>query len=61
MYGALALEFRGANGATMRRDVIVSERSRVTSARVDLPFSPTEVRVDPDGKLLLRVTAIGRR
>lgn len=27
----------------------------------DLPFEPAEVRVDPDGKLLLRVTAIGRR
>src|SRR2546425_8631845 len=34
---------------------------RETNVRFDLPFSPTEVRVDPDGKLLLRVTAIGRR
>jgi len=57
----LTLEFRGANGATVRRNVAVSTGSRETSTRVDLPFAPTEVRVDPDGKLLLRVTAIGRR
>ncbi len=57
----LTLEFRRANRATVRRTVTVSEGSRATSARVDLPFAPTEVRVDPDGRLLLRVTAIGRR
>jgi len=57
----LTLEFRRANGANVRRTVTVSEGSRATSARVDLPFAPTEVRVDPDGRLLLRVTAIGRR
>ena len=56
----LTLEFRGANGATVRRDVAVRGDSPETSTRVDLPFAPTEVRVDPDGKLLLRVT-IGRR
>jgi len=56
----LTLEFRGANGATVRRDVAVTGDSRETTTRVDLPFAPTEVRVDPDGKLLLRVT-IGRR
>ncbi len=58
---ALTLEFRVANGATVRRDVAVSGDNRETSVRVDLPFAPAEVRVDPDGKLLLRVTAIGRR
>jgi len=56
----LTLEFRGAK----RRDGPARGRrqgdSRETTARVDLPFAPTEVRVDPDGKLLLRVT-IGRR
>jgi hypothetical protein len=57
----LAVEFRGANGATVRRDVAVSGRNRETSVRVDLPFVPAEVRVDPDGKLLLRVTSISRR
>jgi aminopeptidase N len=56
----LTLEFRGANGAAVRRDVAVRGDSRETITRVDLPFAPTEVRVDPDGKLLLRVT-IGRR
>ncbi|HKC40879.1 MAG TPA: M1 family aminopeptidase, partial [Gemmatimonadales bacterium] len=56
---ALTLEFRAADGRTLRRDVAVSGAE--TSARVDLPFPPTEVRVDPDGKLLLRVTAISRR
>jgi aminopeptidase N len=55
----LTLEFRDANGRTLRRDVAVTGAE--TSARVDLPFAPTEVRVDPDGKLLLKVTAIGRR
>ena len=56
----LTLEFRGANGASVRRDVAVRGDNRETITRVDLPFAPTEVRVDPDGKLLLRVT-IGRR
>jgi len=58
---ALTLEFRGANGATVRRSVTVSAESRETSARVDLPVAPAEVRVDPDATLLLRVTAISRR
>jgi aminopeptidase N len=56
----LTLEFRGADGATVRRDIAVASR-RETVARVDLPFAPTEVRVDPDGNLLLRATAIVRR
>jgi len=58
---ALTLEFRSANGTTVRRNVTVSSGSRETSVGVDLPFAPAEVRVDPDGKLLLRVTTIGRR
>jgi hypothetical protein len=58
---ALTLEFRGANGATVRRDIAVTSGSRETSSRFDLPFAPTEVRVDPDGKLLLRIIAISRR
>jgi len=57
----LTVEFRGANGATVRRDVAVTGSGRETSARFDVPFAPAEVRVDPDGKLLLRVTAISRR
>ena len=57
----LTLEFQGANGAIVRRDVAVSSDSRETAVRVDLPFAPAEVRVDPDGKLLLRVTTVSRR
>ena len=57
---ALTLEFRGPNGAVVRRDVAVTA-GRETNLRVGVPFAPTEVRVDPDGKLLLRVTSIGRR
>jgi aminopeptidase N len=56
----LTVEFRGANGATLRRDVAVAS-SRETVARLDIPFAPAEVHVDPDGRLLLKVTAIGRR
>jgi len=58
---ALTLEFRGADGATMRREVVVTGAGRETLARVDVPFAPVEVRVDPDGKLLLKVIAIDRR
>jgi len=57
----LAVEFRGANGATVRRNVAVTSGGRETLSRVTLPFAPAEVRVDPDGKLLLKVTAIVRR
>ena len=56
---ALTLEFRDPSGRTLRRDVAVTGVE--TSVRIDLPFAPSEVRVDPDGKLLLRVTAISRR
>jgi aminopeptidase N len=57
---ALTLEFRGPNGAVVRRDVAVTA-DRETNLRVGVPFAPTEVRVDPDGKLLLRVISINRR
>jgi len=56
----VTLEFRGNDGAVLRRDVAVGS-GRETVVRVDVPFAPAEVRVDPDGKLLLHVTAIGRR
>ncbi|HEV8380055.1 MAG TPA: M1 family metallopeptidase [Gemmatimonadales bacterium] len=55
----LTLEFRGPDGAVVRRDVAVTRRE--TDLRLDLPFAPTEVRVDPEGKLLLRTMAAGRR
>jgi aminopeptidase N len=57
---ALTLEFRGADGATLRRDVAVAS-GRETVAYFNVPFAPAEVRADPDGKLLLRVISISRR
>ena len=57
---ALTLEFRGADGATLRRDVAVAS-DRETVAYFNVPFAPAEIRVDPDGRLLLKVTAISRR
>jgi len=57
---AVTLEFRGNNGAVLRRDVAVTT-GRETAASFDVPFAPAEVRVDPDGRLLLKVTAISRR
>ncbi len=57
----VTLEFRANNGAVVRRDVAVSSERRETSVRIDVPFAPAEVRVDPDGKLLLKVTASSRR
>jgi aminopeptidase N len=53
----LTLEFRGANGTVLRRDVTVTGLQ--TTVRVEVPFAPAEVRVDPDGKLLLQATAVG--
>ena len=50
----LTLEFRGPEGAVLRRDIAVTGRQ--TFPRIDVPFVPTEVRVDPGGKLLLRAT-----
>ncbi len=55
----LTVEFRGADGTVARRDVAV--KNRQTDLRFDLPFAPTEVRLDPDGKLLIRTTAAARR
>lgn len=52
----LTLEFRGPGNAVARRDVVVSGRE--ATIRVAVPFAPTEVRVDPDGKLLLKTTAV---
>jgi len=57
---ALTLEFRGANGATVRCDVAVTAGGE-TNLQVGVPFAPAEVRVDPDEKLLLRVISINRR
>jgi len=34
---------------------------RETVAYFNVPFAPAEIRVDPDGRLLLKVTAISRR
>ena len=56
---ALTLEFHGPAGAVARRTVAV--RGRESSLNVAVPFAPTEIRVDPDGKLLLQTTATGRR
>ncbi|TLZ69660.1 MAG: M1 family metallopeptidase [Methanobacteriota archaeon] len=50
----LTLEFRGADGTVWRRDVLLTGRQAFP--RFDIPFAPTEVRVDPGGKLLLRAT-----
>ena len=55
----LTLEFRGPGGAVVRRDVAVDGRQ--TEVRVDVPFAPTEVRVDPDGRLLARTAVAVRR
>jgi aminopeptidase N len=50
----LTVEFRGADGAVLRRDAVLTGRQ--VFPRFDVPFAPTEVRVDPGGKLLLRAT-----
>jgi hypothetical protein len=55
----LTLEFRGPDGAVVRRDVAVS--SRETNLRLDVPFAPSEIRADPDGKLLIRTTVMSGR
>src|SRR2546423_7695429 len=55
----LTLEFQGSERTVVRRAVAVQDRE--TNLRFDLPFAPTAVRVDPEGKLLLRMTANGRR
>lgn len=52
----LTLEIDGPDRAVVRREVAVTGRE--TALRLDVPFVPTEVRVDPEGKLLLRTTAV---
>jgi aminopeptidase N len=52
----LTLEINGADRAVVRREVAVTGRE--TELRLAVPFAPTEVRVDPEGKLLLRITAV---
>ncbi len=56
---ALTLEFHGPAGAVARRTVAITGRE--SSLSVAVPFAPAEIRVDPDGKLLLQTTATGRR
>ena len=56
---ALTLEFHGPAGAVARRTVALTGRE--SSLNVAVPFGPTEIRVDPDGKLLLQTTATGPR
>jgi aminopeptidase N len=55
----LTLEISGPGGAVVRRNVAIAGRE--TDFRIDVPFSPTGVRVDPEGKLLMQTTAAGRR
>jgi len=50
---------RATSRGESRRTVAV--RGRESSLNVAVPFAPTEIRVDPDGKLLLQTTATGRR
>jgi len=50
----VALEFRSATGAHVRRDVTIT--GRTTNVRLDMSFPPTEVVIDPDGQLLARTT-----
>lgn len=47
----LAVEFTGPDGKTVRRRFDVDGAS--TSTRIDLPWVPTAMRVDPDGAWLL--------
>ena len=55
----VTLELRGSDGAVVRRDVAVAGRE--TNVRLDSPFAPTGIHVDPEGKLLLRATTVVRR
>lgn len=50
----VTLEFHSATGARVRRDVAVT--GRTTNVRLDMSFPPTEVLVDPAGRLLLQTT-----
>jgi aminopeptidase N len=55
----VTLEIAGSNGAVVRRDVAVTARE--TDLQLAVPFAPTDVRVDPEGKLLVQTTAVVRR
>jgi aminopeptidase N len=50
----LTIEFRAADGRTLRR--IYSVEGNVSILFADLPFVPAVVTVDPDGALLLKAT-----
>ncbi|HEY6808603.1 MAG TPA: M1 family metallopeptidase [Gemmatimonadales bacterium] len=53
------VELRDAAGHTARRSLSVDGPS--TLARIDAPFTPTELVVDPDGTLLLTATVHSER
>jgi aminopeptidase N len=55
----IPVELRDAAGHTARRSIAVD--GPTTIARVDAPFVPTEVVVDPDGALLLTATVHSER
>lgn len=55
----VTLEIRGADGAVIRRDIAVTGLE--TNLRLDVPFVPTEIRVDPEGRLLMQTIAVVRR
>jgi aminopeptidase N len=50
----VTLEFHSGTGARVRRDVAVT--GRTTNVQIEMSFPPTEVVVDPEGKLLVRTT-----
>src|SRR5579859_645044 len=55
----VTLELRSAEGATVRHEIAVTGPE--ANLRLDVPFVPTDIRVDPEGKLLLQTTAVVRR
>ena len=50
----LIVEFGAADGRTLRR--VYSVEGRVSVLFADLPFTPGQITVDPDGALLLKTT-----
>ena len=48
----VAVDFLGFDGSVTRRSVSVVGRETITT--LDLPGAPADVRIDPDGALLLR-------
>ncbi len=52
----LTIDVRDAAGAAVNRTVSVEGRRSVAIVDVPPSFTPAEVRIDPDGKLLLRAT-----